>query len=216
MVKVKGMDKNYEFDYIAENIFFPIYAVIADDIIKNTGITEGRMLDIGCGGGHLGLTMLQKTDLTGVLIDINKFAIEKSIARAKEWGLDSRAEILEEDVTNMSFEDNSFDLIVSRGSIGFWKDIEAAFKEIYRVLKPGGKTYIGGGLGNKELVKEIYARMADVDPDWPKSLKERRGMKKRPTEEYRALFEKLGFGHVRVLTSENKGRWFVIEKDKEE
>ncbi len=212
MIKIEGMDENYEFDYIAQNIFFPIYAVIADDIIDKTGITSGKMLDIGCGGGHLGLTMLQKTNLTATLIDINKYAVEKSTERAKDWNLDSRTEVFEEDVTNMRFADNTFDLIVSRGSMGFWKDTETAFKEIYRVLKPGGKTYIGGGLGNKELVEEIYEKMGKIDPSWPDSLKTRRGMKKRSTEEYMDIFKKLNFHKASVIKNENKGRWFVIEK----
>jgi 2-polyprenyl-3-methyl-5-hydroxy-6-metoxy-1,4-benzoquinol methylase len=44
-----------EFDKIAQEIFFPIYPVIADDILKLTGIRSGRLLDVGSGGGHLGL-----------------------------------------------------------------------------------------------------------------------------------------------------------------
>jgi SAM-dependent methyltransferase len=36
-------------------------------------------------------------------------------------------------------------VIVSRGSFQFWGDQVAAFREIYRVLKPGGVAWIGRG-----------------------------------------------------------------------
>lgn len=214
MLKIADIDKNYEFDYIAENIFYPIYPVISDDIIKETSVVKGKFLDIGCGGGHLGLNLLKKTNMNGVFIDINKYAIEKTKNRAKEWYLESRVEALEENICNLSFPDDSFDLIISRGSMGFWKDTEAAFKEIYRVLKPGGLTYIGAGLGNNKLVKEVYKKMSELDSDWPNSIHKKRGKKKITTDEYLNLFKRLRFYKYRVITNEEKGRWFIIEKEK--
>ena len=62
----------FEYDNIADKIFLPIYDVITDDIIKYTNITAGKVLDIGCGGGHLGLTLLKKGDFQVDLCDINE------------------------------------------------------------------------------------------------------------------------------------------------
>lgn len=169
-------------------------------------------MDIGCGGGHLGLTLLKKTDMQGYFIDINEYAVEKTKIRAEEWKLKERTKVYRENVEDMSFDSNKFDLLISRGSIGFWKDIEKAFREIYRVLKPGGKTYIGGGFGNKKYVKEIHEKMKKIDPEWPNSLQKERGMKKRSTEEYLELFYKLKFKKIQVIKNEEKGRWFIIEK----
>lgn len=129
------MSAAHEYDDIAENVFSPIYAVICDDIIKATGITSGILLDIGCGGGHLGLTMLKKSDFkVGVLCDSNPEAIKIAQARAYEWDLCDRAKVVLQDVHHMDFADNYADLIISRGSMGFWSDQAAAFKEIYRIL----------------------------------------------------------------------------------
>ena len=47
--------KALEFDEIAERIFAPIYPVLAAQIMAETGIKRGNCLDIGCGGGLLGL-----------------------------------------------------------------------------------------------------------------------------------------------------------------
>lgn len=43
------MDKAYEFDEIAQNVFFQIYPLIANQTKDETKIEEGGCLDIGCG-----------------------------------------------------------------------------------------------------------------------------------------------------------------------
>jgi SAM-dependent methyltransferase len=49
------------------------------------------------------------------------------------------------DAQDLPFRDEYADLVVSRGSIFFWPDQLAGVKEAYRILKPGGVAYIGGG-----------------------------------------------------------------------
>ncbi|MDO5708199.1 MAG: class I SAM-dependent methyltransferase [Andreesenia angusta] len=210
------MDPNYEFDYIAENIFYPIYPIISDDIIREIGITKGNLLDIGCGGGHLAFSLMKKTDLNAVLIDINEYAVEKAIDRAKMLCLDSRTEVKIADVSNMDLPDNYFDLIISRGSLGFWDNPEKAFTEIYRVLKPGGKTYIGGGLGNNELFEKIKIQMQEINPGWPDTIGSNNRHKKRPTNFYIDLFKRLNFYKFKFIKSKEKGRWFIIEKNSDD
>lgn len=202
-------NSRYDYDEIAEQIFFPIYEVIADDIIAATGITQGKVIDIGCGGGHLGLTLLKKTDLQGIFCDINPQALAIAEKRAAEWDLAQRSTICRQDVHHMTFADGVADLIVSRGSIGFWEDQRKAFAEIYRVLAPGGKTYIGVGLGNKELQKPIREAMRKRDPGWPKNLEE--NSKALRTEEYKNLFDGLGWAY-RIVDDDEHGRWFILEK----
>ena len=200
---------DYDFDQIAEEVFFPIYDIIAEDIIRSTGRISGRLLDIGCGGGHLGLSLLKKTAYRGTFVDISKEAIEIAEKRGREWSLKERSEFIVGDVHHLPFPDNHFDLIISRGSMGFWEDQKAAFLEIYRVLAPGGKTYIGSGLGNKETKKEIFEKMKKITPGWPDDLKER--LVSLSTQGYRELFEALGFD-FRIEESQERGRWIIIEK----
>ncbi|MDR3555775.1 MAG: methyltransferase domain-containing protein [Syntrophobacteraceae bacterium] len=58
-----------------------------------------------------------------------------------------RSDTLRGDVAAIELPDYSVNLVVSRGSVFFWEDCRGAFKELYRVLAPGGVGYIGGGLG---------------------------------------------------------------------
>lgn len=202
-------DENYSFDNIAENVFAPIYPVIADDIIKNTNISQGIFLELGCGGGHLGLQILKKTNMTGYLIDIHPKAVEFASKRLENEGFSSRAEVSIQDVHNLPFQDNSMDLIFSRGSMGFWKDIKLAFTEIWRALKVGGKTYIGGGLGNYETQKIVQEKMKKIDSNWPNSIK--RNQHQISNEEFENMFEELQFNY-KILDTMESGRWIILEK----
>ncbi|WP_195416441.1 class I SAM-dependent methyltransferase [Enterocloster citroniae] len=128
----------FTFDYIAQNIFSPIYPVIAEVILKTCGRREGRMIDLGCGGGHLGFAVMERTGYQGVFVDINETALRIAGKRAGERGLSQRSEFLNRDVERTGLPDHYGDLIISRGSYTFWNDLEKAILEIYRILAPGG------------------------------------------------------------------------------
>jgi ubiquinone/menaquinone biosynthesis C-methylase UbiE len=53
-------------------------------------------------------------------------------------GLAGKIEIKEGNASHLPFADNTFDTVVSTGSIHHWKDPVDALNEIYRVLKKGG------------------------------------------------------------------------------
>jgi ubiquinone/menaquinone biosynthesis C-methylase UbiE len=70
------------------------------------------------------------------------------------------------DVQKIPFGNESMDLVVSRGSFFFWKNLSWGFAECMRVLRPGGMAYIGGGFGNARLRDEIAVKMRERDPGW--------------------------------------------------
>ena len=71
------------------------------------------------------------------------------IQNIRSLDLDLRIIPLLGDVHAIPAGEETFDLVVSRGSYHFWNDLPAAFREIFRVLKPGGIAYIGGGYGSR-------------------------------------------------------------------
>ncbi len=210
LYKQSTADDSFAFDDLAQNVFFPVYGIIADDILKITGSMGGILIDIGCGGGHLGLSLMQKTKHLGYFVDINSKALQKAKDRAQEWGLSMRAEFSEQDVHQMDFPDNFADLIISRGAYEFWEDKEKAFLEIHRVLAPGGYAYIGAGMGNRETNERICIEMKKIDPDWPASVFRR--INKMSTEEYTGLFTKNHIPH-QIIENEEQGRWFLLQKN---
>jgi ubiquinone/menaquinone biosynthesis C-methylase UbiE len=156
-----------QFDRIAREVFPPVYVAIAQQIKERTEITEGACLDIGAGGGYLGIALATITDLHVYLLDSSQEMLDIALCNIIKAGLETRIGILSGDVHKIPVNDESINLVISRGSVFFWKDKVKAFNEIYRVLMPGGKAYIGGGLGTPEIAKQVQAKMNMIDKNWP-------------------------------------------------
>lgn len=203
---------DFDYDEIADQFFYPVYDVIADDILESTNVKEGNFLDVGSGGGHLGFSLIKKTGMNAAFADLNPAAIEIAQLRAEELGVRSRCSFCVADVETLPFEDNSFDLIISRGSIPFWKNQEKALLELFRVLAKGGKTYIGCGLGNMQLQQEIQEKMHE---NGMKCFFEDKDKKKESfmlsTAEYAEMLSKWDC-KFRIIEDDNKGTWLLIEK----
>jgi ubiquinone/menaquinone biosynthesis C-methylase UbiE len=54
----------------------------------------------------------------------------------------ANAEFVQGEVESLPFEDESFDVVISNGVIDLVPDKDAAFSEIHRVLKPGGRLQV--------------------------------------------------------------------------
>ena len=62
-----------------------------------------------------------------------------------EAGLTGRVRGIEGDADDLPLKDGFADLVVSRNSLFEWPDKLQGIKEAYRILKPGGVAYLGGG-----------------------------------------------------------------------
>jgi len=98
------------------------------------------ILDLGCGfGRHLIYLAEQGFNVKG--IDISKEAIEMAETRLREKGLN--AELKQEDMKDLSFNESQFDAVIAITVIGHATkpDISKTVNEIHRVLKPEGVFY---------------------------------------------------------------------------
>jgi ubiquinone/menaquinone biosynthesis C-methylase UbiE len=155
-----------KYDQIAREVFAPVYPLIAEQIVQNTGIKEGICLDIGSGGGYLAIALAKITDLNFYLLDCSQEFLAIASKNIADHGLNGRAKTLHGDVHQIPLDDCSINLVVSRGSYRFWNDQRKAFEEIYRVLAPGGMGYIGGGLGSSEIKERIFKEMRVKYSEW--------------------------------------------------
>lgn len=203
--------KSYEFDEIATNVFGRAYPIIADQAVEQTGIAEGICMDLGSGGGHLGLALAERTGMEVYLYDISEDAVAIASNRIIDRGLEEKVKAIKGDVESIPLKDNAVDLIISRGSLWFWNDKFQAFKEIYRVLKPSGKTYIGGGFGNAELKAEIDTEMrARSGESWQeREIAHRADATKRDMEAIMKAAEIRSF----ELVDDESGYWVIISKE---
>ena len=99
-----------------------------------------RILDVGTGSGNfVGLLNNLYTDYEEIIgIDTH----ERSLEMAKKNFQDGRIVFENMDALEMSYEDDSFDLVCLSNSLHHLSDPSAIFKEMERVLKPGGKLIV--------------------------------------------------------------------------
>jgi ubiquinone/menaquinone biosynthesis C-methylase UbiE len=108
-----------------------------------SGVTQGHALEIGHGPGYLGLEWLKQTantTLTGFDISSDMSALAQR--NAQEYGMTSRSEYHLGNCNHLPFDDNTFDAVFANGSLHEWTEPQAAFDEIWRVLKSGGCYFI--------------------------------------------------------------------------
>ncbi len=107
-------------------------------------IKEGiTIIDLGSGAGLDCFLAARKVGQKGKVIglDISEAMIKKASTNAIRYGY-SNVEFKLGDIENMPIEDEVADIIISNCVLSLASDKEIAFKEAFRVLKPGGKMYV--------------------------------------------------------------------------
>jgi ubiquinone/menaquinone biosynthesis C-methylase UbiE len=105
-------------------------------------IKEGcRILDVGCGGGHLAVE-ISKADGSLCIngIDLSFSQLKRAAVRSTKAGV--KIDFIQASALQLPFSDESFDLVYSVDSIKHWPDRLKGLKECARVVKPGGKLLI--------------------------------------------------------------------------
>lgn len=113
----------------------------------NLGAAD-KALDIGCGGGANIARLLRLCPngyVTG--IDHSEESVEFSRKRNKK-ALGTHCDIVRADVSDIPFDDNTFDAVTAFETIYFWKDLGKCFAEVNRVLKKGGMFVVVYAEGN--------------------------------------------------------------------
>lgn len=100
----------------------------------------GRVLDVGCGPGHLLLALAPRFD-EAVGLDISPGMLDRAAANARAAGLE-RIRWVQGDAARLPFADGTFDLAVSSLVLFLLDDPAAAAAELARVTAPGGRAAV--------------------------------------------------------------------------
>ena len=97
-----------------------------------------HVLDIAAGTGEPGLTLAGLVpEGKVVLTDLSDDMLNVAREKVSERGL-GNVQVMAADVSELPFDDNTFDAVSCRMGFMFFPDMELAAKEMARVLKPGG------------------------------------------------------------------------------
>jgi len=100
---------------------------------------DDMILDVGCGGGEA-IKLLSKYSTRGTIygIDYSKEMVNLSNETNKNLIDINRVQIYEASISKLPFSDNTFNLVTAFETFSFWPDVLNDFKEVRRVLQPGG------------------------------------------------------------------------------
>ncbi|MFN3744565.1 MAG: methyltransferase domain-containing protein [Hyphomicrobiaceae bacterium] len=120
------------------------------------------VLEYGCAGGELSVDHLELPSIARTLtgIDISDVAIAKAAASAKAAGYDN-CTFLAMNAEAMAFPQGSFDVVFGRGIIHHL-DLDRAYGEIVRVLRPGGTAAFYEPLGHNFVLNAYRNRTPDL------------------------------------------------------
>jgi SAM-dependent methyltransferase len=101
-----------------------------------------RVLDVGCGQGHWGRTVLRHVPETARLVGVDPEPrwVEKAAAVAREREISDRTEYVVGRVECLPFADGAFDLVTCQTVLMHVPDVEAALREMIRITRPGGRV----------------------------------------------------------------------------
>lgn len=104
---------------------------------------NAAVLDCGCGGGANIKKLLEKAAQGSVKgIDYSEVSVGKARSLNAAAISSGRCEIMQANVAELPFADSSFDLVTAFETVYFWPEISDSFREVGRVLKPGGTFFI--------------------------------------------------------------------------
>ena len=119
---------------------------------------EDIILDIGCGGGVNVERFLKMTENKVYGLDYSDVAVEKSIKLNQEAIDEGRCEVIQGSVSDLPFDDESFDIVTGFETVYFWPDFVNDLKEVRRVLKNDGIIFIC----NEAIPREGDARQEEL------------------------------------------------------
>ncbi len=143
------------------NIFDKLEERMPMNEIKKEAVQmlKGKILEIGIGSGACLKYYEKKSDVTGIDFSIGMLNIAKK--KAKLLGLEN-VKLLEMDIENMSFSDETFDSVFSSCVFCTIPNPKNGINEVYRVLKKDGKAVFIEHMKSENFIINIGLRVLNI------------------------------------------------------
>jgi len=124
---------------------------------------EDSVLDFGCGAGFDLFVASRWAGKSSRLcgVDLTKDMTERARENLASAGL-TNFEIIKINSEAIPYGDNFFDVVISNGAINLSPDKAACFRELFRVLKPGGRIQFADVI----VENELPAHLAESPEAW--------------------------------------------------
>ena len=191
-----------------------------------------EVLEVGCGTGFFLLNLAQSRIIGNAhCTDISPGMVAQCVENGRRLGIEVTGEVA--DAEALPYADGQFDLLIGHAVIHHLPNLEAAFSEFRRVLKPGGRlviagepTQVGDRIANQvkraarvsvKLAAAAFgaeAVLADPMRDLPQAERDAAALETVvdlhifTPDEVEALARNAGFSEVSTVTEELTANWF--------
>lgn len=118
------------------------YTEVVEKILGPKNI-EGKVLDLGCGFGILGMRICSQDEFTtAVGLESSRTLVKAAEVLSSRHGYNSRVTFKVWEEETFPFPDDEFHAVVSFLALHKWNDPEKVLREIERVRKPNSIVYI--------------------------------------------------------------------------
>ena len=160
-------------------------------------ITPAEALDLGCGGGrNAGELLIKYPDIYVTAVDYS----DLSVAKAREYNRDmivsGRCTVQQGDVSDLHLPEENYDLATAFETIYFWPGLEKCFRQVAKVVKPGGYFLICNESDGRDATGLKFEKIID-------------GMKCHTAEEIESALKNAGFSKVKSVHHKSKP-WITV------
>ncbi len=165
------------------------HSELTDWALCHVNIKSGDyVLDVGCGGGK---TVGKLSNMVGngkvYGIDYSDLCIKKAEKLNHKNVLCGKVKLQKATVSALPFDSEKFDLVTAVETYYFWPDKLNDLREIWRVLKPGGRIML------------VFEMLKDKnDPEKWSKVEERLNIEAVSREDIDAMLERAGFLSIRT------------------
>lgn len=158
------------------------------------------VLDAGCGGGANIARWLKRAPMGRIYgLDYSEVSVDESKKVNAKAINEGRCEVIQANVAKVPYADNTFDYVSAFETVYFWPDLSVTFKEILRVLKPGGIFLICNESTGHDKTSEKFSKIID-------------GMKLYDGEMLEKFLKTVGFQGIKTDIDEKNNRLCVVAR----
>jgi ubiquinone/menaquinone biosynthesis C-methylase UbiE len=134
----------------------------------NSRVGGGVFLDYACGNGEKAIQAIKRGAALAVGLDISDVSIRNAKRAAKAERVSDRCYLIQGDCEDTELPDSSIDTILCCGMLHHL-DLAKAYRELFRILKPGGRILGVEALGHNPIIQLYRNRTPHLRTEWEKN-----------------------------------------------